>query len=726
MAIPDTKAEMPSQFEYDHLLHPTTLDGVFQTFFTGISGSQQAMLPTSIGSIVLSADLPKGAGAEFCGFTKVSRKGFRNYSGTITMGDLTWNDPKIIIKDIGCTELGLLTEELGSDKQLNAIRKLCSQLIWKEDIDHVRQIEGEQLFKPTKQVDSEYTAACERAAGIYMKRTVAGLTPEMEASMAPHSAQYVQWMRQRIGDCAKESSDSGAQDDEAFLADIKKAHIDGRLICAIGENLPGILDGSIPPLPIMMEDNMLFDYYASDSSNSMVTKFLELQGHKRPDYKILEIGAGQGSLTLPALETLGGRYGATGCFKEYVFTDSNPSNFENAQKLLKDWQAHLQYKKLDIESDPIEQGFEAESFELIIAGNVLHGTKNVAESLKHCHKLLKPGGKLVLTEFTNPLDRISFVLGALPSWWSAEDGRTGGPLLDEAEWKRHLLASGFSGVDIVIKDTNDAHTHCSSMMVATKARSMTFSFKKVVVIDAENPSEAAHTLSSKISKAISDLGLPVEHTTLAGAAAVDASGKAFVAGKGIICLAEAERPFVFDPSEAEFNAFKEIIVQSLGGLWVSRGGQMMDPSGDPSFCATTGLLRVCRCEMPDIRIHELNFSSKMDLASESAADLIARFFPSMYDDDLPNLETEASELNGRLYIPRLYDEKHKNHSLQTLDVQPQPEMQPFFQPGRPLRLDIGVPGMLDTLQFVDDPRPLEPMGEKEVEVEVLASAMNFV
>jgi hypothetical protein len=374
LAIPDTKAAMPSQFEYDHFLHPATLDGVFQAFFTGITG-QQAMLPTSIGSIVIAADIPKGAGAEFYGSTRMSRVGFRNYSGSIVMSDQSWNEPKIVVKDIVCTELGLLTEDLGSHKQPTALRKLCSQFVWKEDIDHIRQSEAEVLFLPEKTVDADYAANCERATATYLKSTISALDAEKEIAVAPHIAKYIRWMRRHIEDTSAGTPNQNSQNDEALVGNIA-THVDGRLMQTIGENLPGILDGSIAPLPLMMEDNMLFEFYSKDPTNCMITKWLELQGHKRPDYKILEIGAGTASLTLSVLETLGGRYGATACFREYCFTDTNSGCFEPAQKLLKDWQAHLQYKKLDIECDPIEQGFEAESFDVIVAAHV---SQNISE-----------------------------------------------------------------------------------------------------------------------------------------------------------------------------------------------------------------------------------------------------------------------------------------------------------------------------------------------------------
>lgn len=53
------------------------------------------------------------------------------------------------------------------------------------------------------------------------------------------------------------------------------------------------------------------------------------------------------------------------------------------------------------------------------------------------------------------------------------------------------------------------------------------------------------------------------------------------------------------------------------------------------------------------------------------------------------------------------------------------ELQPFCQPGRPLKLGIKTPGLLDTLRFEDDPGAAEPLSADEVEVEVKASGVNF-
>ena len=48
--------------------------------------------------------------------------------------------------------------------------------------------------------------------------------------------------------------------------------------------------------------------------------------------------------------------------------------------------------------DPIE----SESFDLIIASNVLHATSDINRTMAHIRSILKPGGTLMMYEITRP------------------------------------------------------------------------------------------------------------------------------------------------------------------------------------------------------------------------------------------------------------------------------------------------------------------------------------
>ena len=101
----------------------------------------------------------------------------------------------------------------------------------------------------------------------------------------------------------------------------------------------------------------------------------------------------------------------------YDFTDISSGFFEAAQEKFKAWKDLTKYKKLDIEQDPLKQGFEGGSYDLIIACQVLHATKSMHNTMDNVRKLLKPGGKVLLIKTTQDQRDVQFAFGLLPGWW---------------------------------------------------------------------------------------------------------------------------------------------------------------------------------------------------------------------------------------------------------------------------------------------------------------------
>ncbi|KAK8074289.1 Highly reducing polyketide synthase ACRTS2 [Apiospora phragmitis] len=179
-----------------------------------------------------------------------------------------------------------------------------------------------------------------------------------------------------------------------------------------------ILRGEIEPLEIMLEDGLLTRYYEQDPANKRSTealaKYVGLLYDCNPDIRILEIGGGTGSATLPVLEAMEQALEGASANRPLV-------------------QAHITYKKLDISQDPLSQGFVAEDYDLIIAANVLHATPDIVQTIQNTSMLLKSGGKLVLLELTKTSLPLAFPFASLPGWWLSEDTYRSidGPLLSE-------------------------------------------------------------------------------------------------------------------------------------------------------------------------------------------------------------------------------------------------------------------------------------------------------
>ncbi len=182
---------------------------------------------------------------------------------------------------------------------------------------------------------------------------------------------------------------------ETLLEKVRSFGVAGEFICRTGEKISQILFENVDTLSLWLQVGLLEQLYRQSAplirNNTQAARLVSNLAHENPNLRVLEIGAGTGVLTLPVLEKLGGVSGEAARFKEYVFTDISTGFFEKAQEKLKSWGLLVTYRKLDIEEDPVTQGFESEAFDLIIAANVLHATTQMIKTLANTRRLLKPG-----------------------------------------------------------------------------------------------------------------------------------------------------------------------------------------------------------------------------------------------------------------------------------------------------------------------------------------------
>ncbi|MGE4048180.1 MAG: SDR family NAD(P)-dependent oxidoreductase [Acetobacteraceae bacterium] len=158
--------------------------------------------------------------------------------------------------------------------------------------------------------------------------------------------------------------------------------------------------------------------------------------------RVLEVGAGTGATADAVLDALSGQAGV-----EYHYTDISPGFVRHARARHSD--PRLCFAVLDIEKDPVTQGFEAGGFDVVIATNVLHATRNIRETLTHIGALLRPGGLVLINEMTVAEDFATLTFGLLDGWWRAVDGERRlphSPLLNVARWRSCLRSSGFAHV----------------------------------------------------------------------------------------------------------------------------------------------------------------------------------------------------------------------------------------------------------------------------------------
>ncbi|KAL1981732.1 hypothetical protein VTN96DRAFT_2289 [Rasamsonia emersonii] len=267
---------------------------------------------------------------------------------------------------------------------------------------------------------------------------------------------------------------------EEFYRQIAGKGVEGALCIRTGSNIVRVLKKEVDPLYLMFGMDDLLDRIYSEmvgtgDLHNLTRAYIDLIGHSRTDLNILEIGAGTGSLTTAFLETLSPlpsheqSSGKSSRISKYIYTDISAWFFEKAKERYKSWRNILDFQTLNIEIDPQEQGFAKGEYDIVVAGNVLHATADLRKTLKHVRSLLKPGGRLILYEgIRQDFLPTPLAFGQLAGWWlGVEPIRKWSAWINEEEWGRVLRDTGFSGVDMSLKDRQDPDLHGFSILVAS-------------------------------------------------------------------------------------------------------------------------------------------------------------------------------------------------------------------------------------------------------------------
>ncbi|MEX2631027.1 MAG: SDR family NAD(P)-dependent oxidoreductase [Tistlia sp.] len=179
----------------------------------------------------------------------------------------------------------------------------------------------------------------------------------------------------------------------------------------------------------------------------------------RARLRILEVGAGTGSTTalvLPRLAPYAGR------IAEYAFTDLSKAFLFHAEARFGDC-PFLRPRLFDLERPLAGQGLEAGAYDLVVATNVLHATRDIRRTLAGCKAALGRGGLLLLNELAGRSLFAHLTFGLLEGWWLAEDRplrMPGAPGLYPETWRRVLAQEGFDEVSFA-----DPHSHVLGQQV---------------------------------------------------------------------------------------------------------------------------------------------------------------------------------------------------------------------------------------------------------------------
>ncbi|GAP87706.2 putative polyketide synthase [Rosellinia necatrix] len=697
--VRDIKASIPYQYLQPHIVHPATLDGIIQANLIPIichqSQPPKAFVPFYAKDLWISAR-QLDVDDSYIVSTQTKQQGPLKVESAFAA--ISRNTGLSMVKGEGFVLKPVPGGGLPVEKPSEHI---AFHVEWKPDTTLTRPLST--IDGAVDNIGPTYSLLAYESLSLDYMRTVIGLGLANDTSKMPlHRQLYLAYMKHTVENTTLKPVDY----------DIKKLQEspEGALIIAVGQALPQILTAEVDPLEVFFSGKLADDFYqgafGAQRCFAQLGSYIDALTHKNPAMNFLEIGAGTGGTTKSIMKALARNQGR---YLSYCFTDISPAFFEVARDIFCDHSARMSYKVLNIEKGIKEQGFEPGQYDIIIAANVLHATQSIEVTLRNTRQLLKPGGKLLLYECTNPTAlNVNLVFGTLPGWWlSQEPQRKVGPLMTKETWSDYLQSTGFSGIDAVFPDFPEPADQFGSILVSTAMGS----------IDKHPKLAPAFIIKLGASHSQSQVALQI-HNNLSREVPCEVVDLERICDKGFqkstcIVLTDLETPILVQPSLEVLTSLKHIIARSDRLIWLSRDG-----STSPHYELLTGFARVIRAEHPGLQFITISFDSvdTIPTIAETSLDIWRASYTSS--------ENSFRVLNGIIHIPRVVAASPISKRVQAQTSSLGVIEEQFGNGHRALSLQIGSPSQFDTLRFEDDPVFDAPLAEHEVELKVMASGMS--
>lgn len=456
-----------------------------------------------------------------------------------------------------------------------------------------------------------------------------------------------------------------------------------------------ILSGELDPLTLLLQNDNLALLY-EEMYNVDQSALLHALGHNNPCMRVLEIGAGTGGTTRHILDGLVNANGGA-FYSTYVYTDVSAGFFPAATKMFR-MATNIEYKILDISKDPLEQGFAAGSFDLVVASNVVHVTPSLVRTLQNIKTIMKPNGRLLLGELCPTGVWVNVIFGLLPGWWNGtEDGRIDEPYVSTERWERELHSAGFEGLDTIFHD-DAGDARINALMIARPRSSMPLTKKVALLVENE-----ADLTGNCLQHMFSNARYEVRLFTLDSAWPLD---------RDVISLLDTHQPFLSTMGASDFQALQKLLSelgsQGYGMLWATRPCSVN--ANDPNYAQILGFSRVIRAEaIASFATFQITVA---DLEDSTALLQVFEQFSSR-DNESWDIEPDFEYLfhNKRVYTGRFHPVTYKTEMLQHAKLRGS------------ARLSVGEYASISTLQWIGC--DVVDLGPDDVEIEMDTIGMNF-
>ncbi|KAI0455760.1 hypothetical protein F5B21DRAFT_180963 [Xylaria acuta] len=632
-------------------MHPAPVDTAFQGLLAGFSFPGDGRvgsiyLPTRVECVRISMMPSESEASVLTADATVTATGKTTLTGDVDLFDAADSRTEVQIRGIHLTAVGQRRDPW-----------LYAGTTWARDADYGIEPGLGAKLSAEEQVLYEQLS---RTAYFFLRQLRKKILPQELMLMGKHRKHMMTWVLEHLlpqieagenPEIRPEWKDDTLEMVQQWRASQPSDNNDMNILHAMGKNLVGIVRGTTPPLRVLTQDGMLDRLYVeglgAKDGNVDLGAMVKQLAHQHPRMRIVEVGAGTGGTTRAVLDSLGNQY------TSYTYTDISTGFFENARTVFSQHISKLAFKTLNIENNPVDQGFAEGTFDMVISSNCLHATRSLGETLRHCRQLLRPGGRLVLLEITRDFLPTQLVMSTLPGWFlGIDDGRVWAPTVSVERWDELLKANGFSGVDI-----SSTPSFCSVIVAQAVDETVQLLREPLVVAPEALPplgdilivgGGASSKLASQ-TQAILQVAAPSKTiNVLPGLEGIQVSK-----GAAVLCLGDLDSPVFRDMNEKRFKGMQDIMEIAEVVLWVTSGAK----SGkNPDANTTLGLSSTLRAERMDLRLQFLDVDDPSCVDPSMLAKMLLRLVfldPSKADNLLWTQEPELALKDGALYIPRV-------------------------------------------------------------------------
>ncbi|KAJ6076084.1 Type I Polyketide synthases (Type I PKS) [Penicillium canescens] len=555
-----------------------------------------------------------------------------------------------------------------------------SQLTQLPDDDRpmfVKQVWGPWAPNPasTSLSDTRPRHLTDTLALLHLRDTQNLLTSNDREHLDWHKSRYVAWM-DRVLAAVRQGSHQIYSPDclEGKIASLrplaaKEVHpVALRALETTAEALLGWLRGERSLVEELGRENLLSRMRQETQDWSTMTQhlacFVEQLAFRYPRMKILEIGGGRFSVAQAVLDHLGRSY------HSYTYTDGSENSFDEAREIFASHNDRLVYRQLDLERDPIEQGFSEHGFDLVVAGNVLCETRSLKQTMAYVRRLLKPGGRVAIMETTDS-EHItsSFVFGGSDRWWLGElDGRPWGPHISRDGWNQVLQASGFGDFEAISPTEEESKLLGWSVFTSRAIDDRVKKLIEPLSVPANGQLRdlvllgGATPASAKLLSAVKNLVGPFYSRITAAKRLEDYIPPSGASLAVVIVASDMDSPFAKCLTAERLHSLQSVIGVTGRLLWLAT--EQADEN--PYLRMSKGILRSLAFENPHAGLQHLMIRDPGEASPDLVASILMRLVHTEVSGDyrlsncMESAEWELLLENGALKVSRMHSDTDIN------------------------------------------------------------------